>query len=44
MLMDSNEDFKHNMERDVSSGNVGGGGLGNLDEEVAKVTMEETGS
>jgi hypothetical protein len=30
------------MERDVSSGNVGGGGLGNLDEEIAKVTMEET--
>jgi hypothetical protein len=42
MLMDSNEDFKHDMEKDGSSGNVGCGGLGNLDEEIAKVTMEET--
>jgi hypothetical protein len=41
MLIDSNEDFKRDLERDLSSDNINDGCSGNLDEDIAKGTMEK---
>jgi hypothetical protein len=41
MLIDSNEDFKRDLERDFSSDNINDGCSGNLDEDIAKGTMEK---
>jgi hypothetical protein len=41
MLIDSNEDFKRDLERDFSSDNINDGCSGNLDEDIAKGTTEK---